>query len=90
VLWNAISPVKAAEYKEAQGVAASLGLELLSTEVRGPDDFEGAFQAVASSRVDGPADRQDPPDVLSAKLDAQSFQAEAVKLGTPALAGLDR
>jgi len=52
VLWNAINPVKAAEYKEAQAVAESLGLELLSTEVRGPNDFEGAFQAITSSRVD--------------------------------------
>ena len=49
VLWNAGNSTKAAEYAEAEGAAATLGLRLLSAEVRGPGDFDGAFQAVTAS-----------------------------------------
>jgi putative ABC transport system substrate-binding protein len=52
VLWNATNSTKAGELREARGAAESLGLQLLSAEVRRADDFDGAFQAAASSRAD--------------------------------------
>ncbi len=44
VLGNGASPVKAADFRETQAAARAMGGQLLSLEVRGPNDFEPAFK----------------------------------------------
>ena len=53
VLWSPVNPAKPPEFLQAQGAAAALGLKLESFEVRGPGDFDGAFQAVTRESTDG-------------------------------------
>ncbi len=50
VLWNPnhLDP----DYREAERAARTLHLRIHSLEVRGPEDFGGAFQAAAAARVD--------------------------------------
>src|SRR5262245_25201425 len=49
VLWNAANPVSALVVKEAKAAAqTSLGLQVQSVEVRGPDDFKIALPAAVS------------------------------------------
>jgi len=49
VLWNAANPVSALVVKEAKAAAqTSLGLQVQSVEVRGPDDVKTALPAVVS------------------------------------------
>jgi len=50
VIWN---PEKssATGFKETQVAAKALKIQLQSLEVRGPDDFEGAFQAASKRRA---------------------------------------
>ncbi len=50
VLWNPdhIDP----EYAETQAAGRRLGVHVQSLEVRGPDDFEAAFQAAAAARAE--------------------------------------
>jgi putative ABC transport system substrate-binding protein len=50
VLWNAANPANAAVWHETQAAAGALGLQLLSQEVRGPQDFAGAFARMAQAR----------------------------------------
>jgi putative tryptophan/tyrosine transport system substrate-binding protein len=50
VLWNAANPANAAAWHETQTAARALGLRLHSQEVRGPQDFEGAFARMAQAR----------------------------------------
>ena len=52
VLWNANNPVKVREITNGHDVAATLGLTLLSAEVRREADFVGAFQAIVASQPD--------------------------------------
>ena len=52
VLWNAANPFKALEWQETQVAAQVLGVTLHSVEVRGPDDFDGAFATMARERPD--------------------------------------
>ncbi len=51
VLWNGTSPGHPGVLKETEVAAQSLGLTLQPLEVRIPDDFDGAFQAATSRRV---------------------------------------
>jgi putative ABC transport system substrate-binding protein len=51
VLWNAANPDKARDLEETQVQARTLGLELQSLEVRGPSEFDGAFQTAARNRA---------------------------------------
>ncbi len=51
VLWNAANPDKARDVEATQVQARTLGLELQSLEVRGPDDFDGAFQTATRKRA---------------------------------------
>jgi putative ABC transport system substrate-binding protein len=51
VLANPASPSGPLTISEITGAARSLGLQLLLLEARGPDDFEGAFTAMAKERV---------------------------------------
>jgi putative ABC transport system substrate-binding protein len=50
-LWNADNATKVLEFREAQEVAAALGLQLVSVEVRRADAFDDAFQAIAASEA---------------------------------------
>src|SRR2546427_801307 len=52
VLWNAANPANASAWQETQAAAGALGLLLQSQEVRGPQDFEGAFALTAKARPD--------------------------------------
>jgi len=50
VLWNVANPGNAIIWKEMQIFARRLGVTLQSREVRGPEDFEGAFAAMTRQR----------------------------------------
>jgi putative tryptophan/tyrosine transport system substrate-binding protein len=50
VLWNAANPHSAIVFKETQGAGRTLGIEVQSLEVRGPDDLDGAFEASRKQR----------------------------------------
>lgn len=53
VLRDADGPGATVAFKEYEGVARAFKLELLSLEVRGPNpDFEGAFEAAKTARLD--------------------------------------
>ena len=52
VLWNAANPYPAIVFKETQGAGRTLGIEVQSLEVRGPDDLDGAFEAARKQRPD--------------------------------------
>jgi putative tryptophan/tyrosine transport system substrate-binding protein len=51
VLWNAANPYAALVFKETQAAGRTFGIEVQSLEVRGPDDFAGAFE---TARQQGP------------------------------------
>src|SRR4030095_6864581 len=45
IIWNPENPASITGFKETRSAAHSLGVQLQSLEVRGPHDFESAFQA---------------------------------------------
>ena len=45
VLWNGANPIAALLMRETEAAARTLGLQVQSLEVRGPDDFENALPA---------------------------------------------
>jgi putative ABC transport system substrate-binding protein len=51
VLWDPSFPPAGLQLKEVEGAARSLNLELVPAEVRGPDDFEPALQAMVEQRA---------------------------------------
>jgi ABC-type uncharacterized transport system substrate-binding protein len=51
ILSNPASPLQPLLIREVNGVARSLGVQLQHLEVRGPDEFESAFAAMAKERV---------------------------------------
>jgi putative tryptophan/tyrosine transport system substrate-binding protein len=51
VLWNPTNPGHKISLEEAQIAAKALGLQLQSLEVRGPEDFEGAFRAATKQHA---------------------------------------
>lgn len=51
VFWSR-EPFGTQQWREAEAVARALNLQLDSLEVRGPDDFEGAFEAAITGRPD--------------------------------------
>jgi len=51
ILWNAANPDKARDVEETQLQAKTLGLEVQSLEIRGPSDFDGAFQTATKKRA---------------------------------------
>jgi putative ABC transport system substrate-binding protein len=53
VLWNAANPTKLLDWKATQDAAAGLTLGLDSIEVRTPDDFPAAFDAIRKAKPDG-------------------------------------
>ena len=54
VLWNAANPYPAAVFRESERAAQTLGIDVQSLEVRGPDDFAGEFETA----------KRQPPDAL--------------------------
>ena len=52
VLWNAANPANASVWHETQAAAGALGLLLHAQDVRGPQDFEGAFARTAQAHPD--------------------------------------
>ncbi len=51
VIWNPENPSSVSAFKETQVAAQGLAMQLQSLEVRGPDDFEGAFQAATKRQA---------------------------------------
>ena len=60
VLWNAANPYPAIVFKETLAAGRTLGIEVQSLEVRGPDDFDGAFEAARKQRPDALITVEDP------------------------------
>jgi ABC-type uncharacterized transport system substrate-binding protein len=60
VLWNAANPYPARVFKEVQAAGGTLGIEVQSLEVRGPDDFDGAFETVQRQHPDALMTVEDP------------------------------
>src|SRR6516162_10106441 len=52
VIWDAANPYPARAFKETERAAQILGIEVHSLEVRGPDDFAGAFDAMKRLQPD--------------------------------------
>ena len=52
VLWNPANPIEVMGLRDMQAAAAAVGLEILSIEVRGPEDYPAAFAAVTAGRAD--------------------------------------
>jgi putative ABC transport system substrate-binding protein len=52
VLWNAANPANASVWRETQAAAGALGLVLHAQEVRGAQDFTGAFARTAQVHPD--------------------------------------
>jgi putative ABC transport system substrate-binding protein len=51
IMWNPENPASMTGLKETQAAAQSLGVQLQLLEVRGPDNFESAFEAASKGRV---------------------------------------
>jgi ABC-type uncharacterized transport system substrate-binding protein len=51
IIWNPGNSSSATGFKETQVAAKALAIQLQSLEVRGPDDFEGAFQAASKRQA---------------------------------------
>jgi len=60
VLWNAANPYPAIVFKETQAAGRTLGIEVHSLEVRGPDDLVGAFAAARLQHPDALISVEDP------------------------------
>src|SRR5262245_53793107 len=60
VLWNAANPYPAIVFKETQAAGRTLGIEVQSLEVRGPDDFDSAFETARKQRPDALITVEDP------------------------------
>jgi putative ABC transport system substrate-binding protein len=52
VLWNTTNRVKTLEFGQMQGAAKTLGVAVQSFDVRGPGDFEAAFEQARRARID--------------------------------------
>ncbi|HLC41651.1 MAG TPA: ABC transporter substrate-binding protein [Methylomirabilota bacterium] len=52
LLFNPTDPSNVLALRELEGPARVLGMELRPLEVRSPEDFEGAFSAMTSERID--------------------------------------
>ena len=60
VLWNAANPYSALVFKQTQDGGRTLGIDVQSLDVRGPDDFDGAFEAARRLRPDALITVEDP------------------------------
>ena len=60
VIWNAANPYNSLVLREMEATATTLGVQLQSLVVRGPDDFEGALAAAATGRAGALTAVEDP------------------------------
>ena len=60
VLWNAADPEKATDITATAGAARTVGVEMQSLEVRGPEQFGAAFDAAVSGHADALIALHDP------------------------------
>jgi len=60
VLFDPANPVNIPAWKEMEGVAPGLRIQLLPLEVRGPEEYEPAFGAAARGRADALLVHRDP------------------------------
>jgi putative ABC transport system substrate-binding protein len=67
VLWNAASPYASLVVRETEATATTLGVQLQSLVVRGPDDFEGALAAAVTGRAGGLTVVEDPLTITKRK-----------------------
>jgi putative tryptophan/tyrosine transport system substrate-binding protein len=84
VLWNADNPYSALVFEETQTASQTLGIQIASLEVRTPDDFVKAFEAVRRQRPHALIAIEDPLTVSHRSLIADS----AAKHQLPAVYGL--
>jgi putative tryptophan/tyrosine transport system substrate-binding protein len=60
VLWNVANPYPAFVFRETQAAGRTLGVEVQSLEVRGPDDFDRAFETARQQRPQALITVEDP------------------------------
>jgi putative ABC transport system substrate-binding protein len=60
VLWNAANPYSTRVFKQVQAASGTLRIEVQSLELRGPDDFNGAFETVRRQHPDALMTIEDP------------------------------
>jgi putative ABC transport system substrate-binding protein len=60
VLWNAANPYAANVFRETERAARKLGIDIQSLEVRGPDDFDTAFEVARAQHPEGLITVEDP------------------------------
>jgi len=84
VLWNGANPYPALVFKATQVGGEKMGILVESLEVRGPDDFDGIFEATRRQRRDALITVEDPLTVDYRKLIVDF----AAKQQLPALYGL--
>jgi len=53
VMWDASVALQKGQFDDTQRAAQSLGIEVLSVDVHGPDDFDGAFRAAVAGQAQG-------------------------------------
>ena len=53
VVWNPVEVSAGRQVRDTEDAARGLGLQVQALEVRGPDDFEGAFAAGRTGHADG-------------------------------------
>ena len=75
VFWNVANPYPALVFKETQAAGRTLGIEVQSLELRGPDDFDGVFETARRQRPDALITVEDPLTVNHRKL-ISDFAAE--------------
>jgi putative tryptophan/tyrosine transport system substrate-binding protein len=64
VLWNVDNPYSALVFKLTQAAGRTMGIEVRSLEVGGPDDFDTAFEAARGLHPDALTTVEDPLTVL--------------------------
>ena len=67
VLWNAANPYAPLVARETEATATTLGIQLQSLVVRGPDDFEGALAAATTGRAGALTVVEDPLTITKRK-----------------------
>jgi ABC-type uncharacterized transport system substrate-binding protein len=81
VLWNPNNSAKVLDFKQTQVAAETLGLTLHSLEVRGPSDFEAAWQAATAGGSEALDTLAEP--LITAQ--ARQIADFALKLGWPSV-----
>jgi putative tryptophan/tyrosine transport system substrate-binding protein len=71
VLWNAENPYSMRVFKDTQDGGRTLGTDVRSLEVRGPGDFDSAFEAAREARPDALITVEDPLTISHSTLIAE-------------------